>query len=129
MQRLVFKTEDPIKHWITLLSGHKRFTDREIDVLAIITKKQAGLMHKLTEEYLSPVLLSPTARKEYCNELGITSQNFNNILSTLKSKGVFKKTKAGDIVDELYIPRQRFEIIYEVRRKDIQEASDETQSI
>lgn len=125
MSRLVFKTEDPVRHWITMLSGHKGFTKREIDVLTLLATEQAMLLQKVLPEYISPILFSTESRKKYGELLDINVANLNVILSSLRDKKVFILTDKGEIVDDLYIPRQRFEIVYDIRRKDLQGTSEE----
>lgn len=100
-------SESMTKTWLAFLSGLTGFTQREMDVLAVIIDKRILLVNDgIKTPYLEELLFSSSSRKEYCNKLKISDFNLTNLLGSVRKKHAFIKTDAGEDIDEKLIPAE-----------------------
>lgn len=82
--------ENFYKSYMQCLNGQLKLTPREFEVLVEICNLYA-LNSKLeyTKEQLSKIVFGPTSREIIRTKLSISPFNLNNVIKTLKTKGIF----------------------------------------
>lgn len=89
-----YKTQrEFVSLYLGLFGSSMRLTDNEFKVLVEIIIYYAELKDKVAEPFLSELVLSTTRRKEIQKVADIEESSFNNIISSLKNKGVFGAEK------------------------------------
>lgn len=83
------KKEDFYKAYIKCFNGFLNLTTREFEVLVEICNYQAqNISLNYSPEQLSKIVFGPTSREIIRTKLNISPYNLNNIIKTLKSKGI-----------------------------------------
>lgn len=75
--------------YLKTLNGHMALTNRELEVLVELCKSQARYLSAgYDNEKLSKILFSAISREEMRTLLDMSPFNFNNIIKSLRTKGV-----------------------------------------
>lgn len=129
-KQLVLNIEDEnqiIKAWLTLVSGIGRFTPREIDVLEVLLlKRQELTTNQVKGKYLSELLFSTSARKEYIQTLEISDFNFTNILSSIKKKGAIIQVFEYEDLDPNLIPADEITIKFVINDERSEDTGEDS---
>lgn len=96
--------EDFYKIYLKTLNGHLELTSRELDVLIEFCKLQSSYSNEEVDS--NPQLIfGNSPRQEIRTTLGISPYNLNNIIKSLKAKGVLLvKGKSYVINPRLFVP-------------------------
>ena len=87
--------------WLSFLTPFHHLTKLEMTVLASFLNKRHNLAQLVRDELvLDNLLKSIDTRKEIRDEIGLTTGQFNIMVSKLKKSGVMKNNK----IDKHYIP-------------------------
>lgn len=118
-KELTLKVTSIERVWLELLSRISKLTEREIDVLEVLIKKRSLLLKDgMKQPYLSQILFSTEARKQYCQELEITDFNFTNLLGSLRKKSAIMKTNGVEDIYHKLIPAEEILIKFELESND-----------
>lgn len=93
--------------YLKTLNGHMSLTNRELEVLVQLCKSQAKYVSEgYDNEKLSKVLFSAISREEIRTLLNISPFNLNNVIKSLRTKGVLitLPTKKYIINPRLFVP-------------------------
>lgn len=96
--------KDFFKWWFIFLRPLHHLTDREIDIIAALTKYRYELSKKINdEELLDSVLMSEDIKKKIVEECGITAPHYQVILGKLRKS----KVVIGNKINPKLIPNIR----------------------
>lgn len=85
------KKDDVFKWWLVLTKPFHGLTDREMDTVAAYLREDYKLRDSISDEkLLKELLYSTSTRKRIMSVVNLDHQQFNNMLSTLRKKGIFK---------------------------------------
>lgn len=93
--------------YLKTLNGHMALTNRELEVLVQLCKSQAKyLAAGYEDEKLSKILFSAISREEIRTLLDISPFNLNNIIKSLRTKGVLMTTNSKKYIinPKLFVP-------------------------
>lgn len=92
---------DLFKKWFIFLKPFHNLTNREIDVIACLTKERYELSKAISDEtLLDKVVMSDDTKRKVREECGITLPHFQVIMSKLKKSQVIVDNK----INPCYIP-------------------------
>lgn len=92
---------DLFKKWFIFLKPFHNLTNREIDVIACLTKERYELSKAISDEtLLDKVVMSDDTKRKVREECGITLPHFQVIMSKLKKSQVIVDNK----INPRYIP-------------------------
>ena len=91
-------SEEDLAHAsITLWQGALGFTDREVELLALIAIRHKHLAETVADEELAAeLLLSAGFRTELREKLNASANNLQNYVKSLREKGALLPTSGGD---------------------------------
>lgn len=93
--------KDLFKYWLEFNKPIHKLSDSDIKVLAEFLYLRSTLLEKVhDEELLNEFLFSRERRKNIMETLQVDDVRFNNMLSTLRKKGVIIDNK----INKAYIP-------------------------
>lgn len=105
-----------IRAYLLIFNGGLRLTENELNV----TESFLDIYLRLEEEGLSKenidlLLFNPQNRKTISERLTISSANFNNIISSLKKKGVIiPNATGGSTINERFIPTTKLTFVFDI---------------
>jgi hypothetical protein len=105
-----------IRAYLLIFNGGLRLTENELNVTESFLTIYLRLKEEgLSKENIDLLLFNPQNRKTITETLEISSANFNNIISSLKKKGVIIANKAGgSTISDKFIPVTKLTFVFDI---------------
>jgi len=102
-------------YWLQFLKPYHKLRDKEIEMLSLFLNKRHELSQKITDDdLLDTMLFDKNIKDQIREEMNYSShQVFNNMLSSLRSKGVIVNGKINKgLIPELTEDSNNFKLIF-----------------
>jgi hypothetical protein len=116
VQTLKVDQKQFFKVWLTLLQPFLKLRDQELNVLATLLYYRHTIQEQVkSKTIIDELLFNTKTRKKIKEELGIESYSFNNILSSLRKKGMITNNSLNTKIIPLVEPGfDNFKLVYNV---------------
>ena len=108
-------------YWLQFLKPYHKLRDKEIEMLSLFLNKRYELSEKIKDDdLLDTMLFDKKIKDEIREEMNYSShQVFNNMLSSLRSKGVIINGKINKgLIPELLEGSDNFKLIFNFNIRD-----------
>lgn len=111
------KKEDVFHWWLLLTSPFNKLTSREMRVVEAFLKEEYNLRKNISDISLArEFLYSTKSRKKIMDEVGLDQSQFNNMLTGLRKKGIFKGKELNvSLFPNISTDAKDFKIIFQFK--------------
>ena len=106
--------------WLIILQPFLKLRNKELDLLAsLLYHRHLISIEVKNKDMLDELLFSVKIKKKIMKELGIPEYAYNNLLSTLRKKGIIlDKTITRQIIPVIEGELTNFKLLYDINVKD-----------
>lgn len=106
--------------WLIILQPFLKLRNKELDLLAsLLYHRHLISIDVKNKDMLDELLFSVKIKKKIMKELGIPEYAYNNLLSTLRKKGIIlDKTITRQIIPVIEGELTNFKLLYDINVKD-----------